>query len=146
MSNELLIQLQSRNEKIRYNAAAELGDSFESRGVSDEASGPLAEQLIAALLVEDSVLVRERIAYTLMLMGMSGYRPSVSWDAMASSLDRLEPQALEYALSALGFTKNMRYETTISRYLRHSHETVRDAAAEALQELKSMRENTSNHA
>ncbi|WP_253721247.1 hypothetical protein [Brevibacillus brevis] len=68
-------------------------------------------------------------------MTLLGAARKVEWDPFANVLPTLDDAILDYALSILGCSKNRKFIKVIEPYLHSPTENIRQAAAEALEEI-----------
>jgi hypothetical protein len=64
------------------------------------------------------------------------------WDRLAAMLPQLDACSLENSLTALGFSQDRSFEKVLKQYEQHADESIRDAAADALIELRTEKKHT----
>ncbi|MFA4134205.1 MULTISPECIES: hypothetical protein [unclassified Brevibacillus] len=87
-------------------------------------------------IAEEDFEVKESLFYQLMnAVTFQGVARDVEWDPLANGLPTLDDAILDYALSILGCSKNRKFIKIIEPYLHSPTEDIRQAAAEALEEI-----------
>lgn len=87
-------------------------------------------------IAEEDFEVKESLFHLLMnAVTFQGAARKVEWDPLANVLPTLDDAILDYALSILGCSKNRKFIKVIEPYLHSPTENIRQAAAEALEEI-----------
>ena len=138
MLHSILEGLHSRDEESRLIAATETGELVATGQLSLEEHRLALEKLIEAVLHEPDSAVQESILNSILIAGSSrrGGLDNVPWERLCLVLPTLEGVRLEYALMAIGFSSRAEFASRIEPYLTHPEDIVREAAIEALVELR----------
>jgi hypothetical protein len=134
--NEFEKRLTESNPGERALAAEEIGDLLENADLPLANVETLARRLIEAAATEADEEARWAMLDALSKAGSRRASPiSGPWVKLVAALGAFDPQSLIYALSALGFTRDLSLADWIRPYLAHQDSDVREAARDALVEL-----------
>jgi hypothetical protein len=135
----LVAAIEAQDAGARTNAASALDDLL--RGVVNAED----YELIVAGLLQRAAREEDAVALESMLhtLGEAADRPGsgamADWDPLIGLLKRVqEPECLGLVLTTLGLARHERYRVSITPFLAHAHDGVREAAAGAIAELGSV--------
>jgi hypothetical protein len=137
MNNLNIDMLRSDNSQERESIAAQMGDILEYGSPDGKTLFLFMTALLKTVPEEKSEAVKEAILHSIAL-GASNNEISnldLPWNGIIISLDKLSSNSLVSALTALGFTKDRKFQANIEQFLNHEDATVRDAAKTGLLEL-----------
>jgi hypothetical protein len=135
MIAEQLKQLTDPNVAIRTRAAEELGDLLEYGKWPETDVAQTADLLIDAACQEQDAQARESQLNSLAVLSSKHIGVKASWQRLAVSLSAFDNSSLENALSALGFSRDLKFKAVLQGYLNHIDPAIRLAATHALREL-----------
>jgi len=127
--------LTSKDKDDRIRCAEELGDLLEHGAPSSELEA-VAASLIDAIVRESNPETREAITNTLAILASKNVGLKAPWSRLEEILDQFDTYSLQNALTALGYSGDYAYEKTVSHFQTHGDGAVREAAADALVELR----------
>ena len=136
MIADKLKQLRSEDRESRIRCAEELGDLLEYGATPASEITAVAAGLIDAIASEADSEARESLTNTLAILASNHIGLKAPWDRLTAVLGSLDTGSLENALCALGFSWDRNFEELLEQYQKHPVESIRDAAAHALVELR----------
>ncbi|MEU7605631.1 hypothetical protein [Streptomyces sp. NPDC041003] len=98
------------------------------------------ERLVAVALSDESHTLRESALHAICTATTPYELPYRVVEPLAAGVDGFEPLLLGYVLAVLGSTDDRAVLPVVERFLRHHHPYVRSEAADAVNELRRLRE------
>lgn len=143
-NKEIIDKLASESLDSIREAAGYLSDVASSYSTMSRADADIfSEQLLEAFEHVDSLAlsekrdnVRDNVLDALVQITSVHVLPEKSWDKLTESMNRMNPQELEYTIAILGNTHDPTHIPIIGKYLDHSVEFVRKAAEDALRNIQ----------
>lgn len=138
----VLEELRASDPEARQDGAAQLYDLLDYGGLDAVQKSRVITALLEAIVAEPIASVRESMLDSLSV-GVHGYPESpgsFAWEKLWNMLDALGASELEFAFSILGSCERPEAEQTIRPYLAHSSDRVREAAKDALDEIRARSE------
>jgi hypothetical protein len=134
--DDLVKRLKAPQARTRDLAAAELGDWIESDQLAEKDFRNIVSALVEAALNEKHANAKESMFNALSSASTARPKGYGAWEPIAQSLASLDVACLEHALLILGWSANPQFRHAIQPYLKHSDQTIRETAADALQMLE----------
>jgi hypothetical protein len=132
-----LAKLGSKDSDERWRTLEELSDQLEYEELPDPVARKILERGLAVALEEKTALVREAALHLVATGATRGLVTLIDLTPLAAALGKLEDyQSIEYALIALGASKEAKHVAAIEKLAKHADPKVREAAAAALEELR----------
>ncbi|CAI8893207.1 Cnd1 domain-containing protein [Brevibacillus sp. IT-7CA2] len=126
---------QNRREDLHLRLG-DIGDLLEHGNPNRKDVIAFTEYALELAIAEEDFEVKESLFYLLMnAVTFQGVARNVEWDSLASVLPTLDDAILDYALTILGCSKNRKFIKVVEPYLHSPTENIRQAAAEALEEI-----------
>ncbi|NQF15919.1 hypothetical protein HPY31_18655 [Brevibacillus sp. HB1.3] len=114
----------------------DMGDLLEYGNPNRQDVIAFTQYALELAIAEEDFEVKESLFHLLMnAVTFQGVARNVEWDPLANVLPTLDDAILDYALSILGCSKNRKFIKVIEPYLHSTTEDIRQAAAEALEEI-----------
>jgi hypothetical protein len=132
---EILVE---RNPQKKEHLLEQLSQVLEYHYELDEAEVVEGVRLLlSAALQEDNKEVREFFFSTIdNTVVHRDIGDCIDWDALAASLSSLGRWELEYVLSVLGLSGQVRYLPVLNEYAHHADPEIREWAQEAITEIE----------
>ncbi|KMZ42278.1 MULTISPECIES: hypothetical protein [Bacillales] len=114
----------------------DMGDLLEYGNPNRQDVIAFTQYALELAIAEEDFEVKESLFYLLMnAVTFQGVARNVEWDPLANVLPTLDDALLDYALTILGCSKKHKFIKVIEPYLHSTTEDIRQAAAEALEEI-----------
>ncbi|MCC8434787.1 hypothetical protein HP567_009560 [Brevibacillus sp. M2.1A] len=114
----------------------DIGDLLEYGNPNRNDVITFTKYVLELAIAEENFEVKESLFYLLMnAVTFQGVARNVEWEPLADVLPTLEDAILIYALTILGFSKNRKFIKVIEPYLYSPNDSIRETAAEALEEI-----------
>lgn len=131
-------QLCSSVRRERESAAEQISDYLQYAELSLESKLKIGSWLIDAIWRDNDEVVLESLLHALGWINFGQPCPGVPWKRLGEYLPKLQTPLLgEYALATLGECGDPSMVSYIEPYLRHSEESVRLVAGDAISQLNS---------
>ncbi|MEU9088183.1 HEAT repeat domain-containing protein [Streptomyces sp. NPDC048357] len=117
-----------------------VSDMLETGRLSQDGAERAVERLVAVALSDESHTLRESALHAICTAATPYELPYRVVEPLAAGVDGFEPLLLEYVLAVLGSTDDRAVLPVLERFLRHPHPDVRREAADAVNELRRLRE------
>lgn len=114
----------------------DIGDLLEYGNPNRNDVITFTKYVLELAIAEENFEVKESLFYLLMnAVTFQGVARNVEWEPLADVLPTLEDAILIYPLTILGFSKNRKFIKVIEPYLHSPNDSIRETAAEALEEI-----------
>jgi HEAT repeat protein len=136
MFSVLLKRLSDPSDQVRDTAYEEIGDLL-AAGPWDDAAVAAVKALAQQVSTEQNPVALESLLNALVRAASRGEAvPARYYDPLGSSLPNLPGHLLPYAFEVLAQTHDQRFEPILAQYTSDPSLGIREAAQEALVELK----------
>jgi hypothetical protein len=136
MFSELLSRLTDPSAQVRDRAYEEIGDLFETHPW-DQSAVAAVKALAQQVSAEQDPVALESLLNALVRAASRGEAvPTRYYDPLVSSIPNLPGHLLPYAFEVLALTHDRRFEPLLAQYTADPSPGIREAAQEALVELK----------
>ena len=136
MLQPLLEGLSAHDAETRLIAASETGELIATDQLSVSEYQKALDRLVDAAASELEIEVRESILNSVLLAASRRLPIEFPWEKLCRLMPQLEGVALEYLVTILGFSSRPEFIGRIEPFLSHGDEIVRQAATDALFELR----------
>ncbi|MDX3535964.1 HEAT repeat domain-containing protein [Streptomyces sp. MB09-01] len=117
-----------------------VNDVLETGLLTQDDAERAVERLVAVALSGEGYALRESALHAICTATAPYELPYRVVEPLAAGVDGFEPVLLEYVLAALGSTCDRAALPVVERFLHHPHPGVRREAADAVNELRRLRE------
>ncbi len=138
MSTDNILELLLNGSPVeKRNILSHLSDVFESYNNDIADFDKIMNSLIALSVKENTAEMRDEILGTL-IIGMTKNIDNISFDIIGNNIEQFPVSCIPRCIELLSYTYNRKYVPAIMKFEDHEDENVKEAVADAIQELGHM--------